>query len=95
MLRIVAKYADRWNIPGGYPDIADLTATLKGHCEAVGRDFNQIEISEQLLVCMGASAEEVERKWQAASGCVRSPAPRSRERRPNWWPRCRIASPKG
>jgi probable F420-dependent oxidoreductase len=67
MLRIVAKYADRWNIPGGYPDIADLTATLKGHCEAVGRDFNTIEISEQLLVCMGASAEEVERKWQMAS----------------------------
>lgn len=67
MLRIVAKYADRWNIPGGYPDIADLTATLKGHCEAVGRDFNQIEISEQLLVCMGANAEEVERKWQFAS----------------------------
>jgi len=67
MLRIVAKYADRWNIPGGYPDIADLTATLKGHCEAVGRDFNAIEISEQLLVCMGASAEEVERKWQMAS----------------------------
>ncbi len=67
MLRIVAKYADRWNIPGGYPDIDGLTATLKGHCEAVGRDFNQIEISEQLLVCMGANAEEVERKWQFAS----------------------------
>ena len=30
MLRIIAKYADRWNIPGGYPDIADLTATLEG-----------------------------------------------------------------
>jgi len=67
MLRIVAKYADRWNIPGGYPDIPDLTATLKSHCEAVGRDFGTIEISEQLLVCMGAKAEEVERKWQAAS----------------------------
>jgi probable F420-dependent oxidoreductase len=66
MLRIVAKYADRWNIPGGYPDIADLTACLKGHCEAVGRDFSQIEVSEQLLVCMGANAEEVERKWQFA-----------------------------
>ncbi len=67
MLRIVAKYADRWNIPGGYPDIADLTAPLKAHCEAVGRDFGQIEISEQLLVCMGTSAEDVERKWQFAS----------------------------
>ncbi len=67
MLRLVAKYADRWNIPGGYPDIAGLTAALKAHCEAVGRDFNQIEISEQLLVCMGANAEEVERKWQFAS----------------------------
>jgi len=67
MLRLVATYADRWNIPGGYPDIADLTATLKGHCAAAGRDFTEIEVSEQLLVCMGASAEEVERKWQVAS----------------------------
>ncbi len=67
MLRIVAKYADRWNIPGGYPDIAGLTDTLKEHCGAVGRDFNQIEISEQLLVCLGNSAEDVEKKWQFAS----------------------------
>jgi F420-dependent oxidoreductase-like protein len=67
MLRIVARYADRWNIPGGYPDIADLTATLKEHCQTVGRDFASIEISEQLLVCIGANSEEVERKWQPAS----------------------------
>ncbi len=67
MLRIVAKYADRWNIPGGYPDIAGLTAALKEHCRAVGRDFSQIEISEQLLVCLGSSTEDVEKKWQFAS----------------------------
>jgi len=66
MLRIVAKYADRWNIPAGYQDLDDLIATLKGHCQAVGRDFDAIEISEQLLLCLGKDHNEVEERWQSA-----------------------------
>ena len=66
MLRIIAKYADRWNIPGGNPDLNDLIETFNGHCAAVGRDFDSIEISEQVLVCMGADQKDVEQKWQFA-----------------------------
>jgi len=68
MLRLVARYADRWNIPSGYRSLDDKLLALKGHCQAVGRDFNTIEISEQLLVCIGRSEEEVEQKWKLAKG---------------------------
>ncbi len=42
-LRVVAKYADWWNIPGGtaenYREHLDV---LREHCAAVGRDFSDI-----------------------------------------------------
>jgi alkanesulfonate monooxygenase SsuD/methylene tetrahydromethanopterin reductase-like flavin-dependent oxidoreductase (luciferase family) len=42
-LRLVAKYADWWN----YCDTVDVYAhklnVLRSHCDAVGRDFNEIE----------------------------------------------------
>ncbi len=66
MLRIVAKYADRWNCPAGYRNFEHKLAVLKEHCEAVGRDIRQINISEQLLVCLGANQAEVEEKWKIA-----------------------------
>ncbi len=66
MLRIVAKYADRWNCPAGYDSFERKLGILKDHCKAVGRDINAITISEQLLICMGATSAEVEQKWQTA-----------------------------
>jgi F420-dependent oxidoreductase-like protein len=47
-LKIVAKHADIWNYGGG--DIATFrhkVEVLKGHCETVGRDFDEIELSAQ------------------------------------------------
>jgi alkanesulfonate monooxygenase SsuD/methylene tetrahydromethanopterin reductase-like flavin-dependent oxidoreductase (luciferase family) len=42
-LRYVAQYANWWNFPGGTPEIyAELLEALQGHCEVVGRDFDQI-----------------------------------------------------
>lgn len=64
MLRIVAKHADRWNCPAGYRSFEQKLGVLKQHCEAVGRDINEINISEQLLVCIGANDAEVEEKWK-------------------------------
>ncbi|MBV8358238.1 MAG: TIGR03560 family F420-dependent LLM class oxidoreductase [Deltaproteobacteria bacterium] len=66
MLRIVAKHADRWNCPAGYRNFEHKFDVLKQHCQAVGRDINQINISEQLLVCIGADDAEVEEKWKIA-----------------------------
>jgi alkanesulfonate monooxygenase SsuD/methylene tetrahydromethanopterin reductase-like flavin-dependent oxidoreductase (luciferase family) len=42
-LRVVARYADWWNFPGGtYENYTDLLDTLRGHCETVGRDYDSI-----------------------------------------------------
>jgi F420-dependent oxidoreductase-like protein len=66
MLRIVARHADRWNCPAGYRSFENKLGVLKQHCQAVGRDFNEINISEQLLVCIGGNEAEVEQKWKIA-----------------------------
>ncbi len=66
MLRIVAQYADRWNCPAGYRNFEHKLDVLKQHCQAVGRDIAAIDISEQLLVCIGANEAEVEAKWKVS-----------------------------
>jgi len=66
MLRIVARHANRWNCPAGYRNFEHKLEVLKEHCLAAGRDINQINISEQLLVCIGANDAEVEQKWKIA-----------------------------
>ncbi|HLW70288.1 MAG TPA: TIGR03560 family F420-dependent LLM class oxidoreductase [Candidatus Binataceae bacterium] len=66
MLKIIAKYADRWNCPAGYRSFEQKFNVLKEHCAAVGRDIKEINISEQLLVCIGANEAEVEERWKIA-----------------------------
>jgi F420-dependent oxidoreductase-like protein len=42
-LKLVAQYANAANIGGGNPDvIREKAAILKGHCEKLGRDYDQI-----------------------------------------------------
>lgn len=42
-LRLVAQYADWWNIPGGtVSNYRHKLDVLRRHCEAVGRDYDQI-----------------------------------------------------
>lgn len=67
MLKLVAKYADRWNCPAGYDDFERKHRTLLEHCRAVGRDPEQVAISEQILVALGQTEEEAARKWKAAA----------------------------
>jgi alkanesulfonate monooxygenase SsuD/methylene tetrahydromethanopterin reductase-like flavin-dependent oxidoreductase (luciferase family) len=66
MLRIVARYADRWNCPAGYRSFEQKLNALKHHCEAVGRDISSINISEQLEICLGKTDAEVEQKAKIA-----------------------------
>ena len=42
-LRLVAQYADATNVFGGPEAIAHKYAVLREHCEAVGRNFDEIE----------------------------------------------------
>ncbi|RIK32941.1 MAG: LLM class F420-dependent oxidoreductase, partial [Chloroflexi bacterium] len=42
-LRVVAKYADMWNIPGGSPEnYGRKLEVLRQHCDAVGRNYDEI-----------------------------------------------------
>jgi F420-dependent oxidoreductase-like protein len=66
LLRLVAQFADRWNIPPGNPNLEELIAVLKDHCAAVRRDFDDIEVSELVLVCLGRDRKDVEEKWATA-----------------------------
>jgi F420-dependent oxidoreductase-like protein len=44
-LRLVAQYADACNIFGGPDDVAQKLDVLRRHCDAVGRDPNDIEVT--------------------------------------------------
>ncbi len=66
MLKLVARFADRWNIPAGYESFEHKYHVLKAHCKDIGRDPNEIEVSEQLLVCIGKDDAEVAQKWKMA-----------------------------
>jgi len=68
MLRLVAKYADRWNCPAGYRDFKKTLGVLHEHCRAIGRDPKEITVSEQVMVCIGANKAEADQKWEMAKG---------------------------
>ncbi|MGZ6195423.1 MAG: TIGR03560 family F420-dependent LLM class oxidoreductase [Candidatus Binataceae bacterium] len=68
MLRLVAKYADRWNCPAGYRDFKRTLGVLHEHCRAVARDPGEITVSEQVMVCIGANKAEVDQKWEMVKG---------------------------
>jgi alkanesulfonate monooxygenase SsuD/methylene tetrahydromethanopterin reductase-like flavin-dependent oxidoreductase (luciferase family) len=44
-LRMVAQYADACNIFGGPPEVAQKLEVLRRHCDALGRDADEIEVT--------------------------------------------------
>jgi len=70
-LRVVAKHADIWNTFGSPEAFRQKIAILKEHCEAVGRDINDIEISwagATRIAESPAERDEVIRKVAARFG---------------------------
>jgi F420-dependent oxidoreductase-like protein len=62
-LRLVAQYADATNVFGGPPAIHRKYEILRAHCEAVGRNFDEIERStlQSVNLATEATAQVVER----------------------------------
>jgi len=59
-LRLVAQYADACNIFGGPSDVAQKLDVLRRHCETVGRDPAEIEVTAMLRdVPPGSSPGEI------------------------------------
>ncbi|HEX6394878.1 MAG TPA: hypothetical protein VFZ97_15700 [Acidimicrobiales bacterium] len=64
-LRLVAKYADICNIIGGPQEIAHKVGVLRPHCDDIGRDPNEIEVTAMYRdIPSGASVAEVLRGAQ-------------------------------
>lgn len=59
-LRIVARYADHWNVWGGPGILRRKSQILEEHCEAVGRDPKAITRSANMALLFTEKQEEVE-----------------------------------
>ncbi len=64
LLRMVARYADRWNIfPTSAEEFVRKLNLLKGYCAEFGRDFGTLEVSEHILVCVETTEEALRQRW--------------------------------
>lgn len=71
-LRLVAEYADEWNVTPTPPDVYDhKVEVLEQHCKDVGRDSSEIEKSIMLSHIIGSDEKELEeraRSYMAVTG---------------------------
>jgi F420-dependent oxidoreductase-like protein len=58
-LRLVAQYADACNIAGDPEVVAHKLEVLRGHCDAVGRDYDQIEKTTIIRIDPSSTVEDV------------------------------------
>jgi len=75
-LRIVAQYADIWNVFGTPETVARKNDILKAHCDEVGRDETQIERTLGCKVTIRSTEAEAERVRQAMLAHNRTPLER-------------------
>ena len=72
-LRTVATYADMWNAMGPVDVMAHKIEVLRGHCEAVGRDIDEIEFTLGVKLTIRDSKAEARRVRDAAMVHNRTP----------------------
>jgi F420-dependent oxidoreductase-like protein len=58
-LRLVAQYAQACNLFGG-PDVERKLDILRGHCEDVGRDYDEIEKTVMVQLDLGENGEKTD-----------------------------------
>lgn len=67
LLRVVAELADEWNCPASNASEYDRKLkVLKNHCQELGRDMNEIAISEQTVCVIAENKAELEEKLPKA-----------------------------
>lgn len=65
LLRVVAELADEWNCPANHATAYDHKLdVLKQHCRDVGRDINDIGISQQTVCVIAKDQAELEVKLE-------------------------------
>ena len=58
-LRLVAQYADACNFFGGPDEVGHKLDVLRGHCDAIGRDIGEIEVTALLNAQPGWGPDDV------------------------------------
>jgi F420-dependent oxidoreductase-like protein len=67
LLKVVAKYADRWNCPmNAAHELPHKLEVLRSHCVDAGRNPDDITISEQVIVVLGADDVDFKNRWTMA-----------------------------
>jgi F420-dependent oxidoreductase-like protein len=67
LLKVVAKYADRWNCPmNSAHELPHKLEVLRSHCADAGRNPDEITVSEQVLVVLGADDADFQQRWTMA-----------------------------
>lgn len=85
-LRIVATYADACNFIGDSQTVKHKVEVLGGHCEVVGRDPADIEVTALIMVSDDATADEILREAEAlAAAGTRAIIVRSTGPEPSRW----------
>jgi F420-dependent oxidoreductase-like protein len=65
LLKLVARYANIWNNLGAFHrDIGAKLEVLRAHCRAVGRRFDDIEISQQTVGAIARSRADAARRTE-------------------------------
>ena len=72
-LRTVARYADMWNGMGSPETLARKIDVLKRHCQDVGRNFGQIELTVGCKPIIRSTEAEARRVWEAQMEHNRTP----------------------
>ena len=72
-LRSVAKYADMWNAMGSVEKLRHKVSVLRVHCEAVGRDFEEIELTAGCKPIIRSTEAEARALWEAQMAHNRTP----------------------
>ncbi len=72
-LRSVAKYADQWNAMGSVEKLRHKVQVLREHCDAVGRDFAEIELTAGCKPIIRSTEGEARALWEAQMAHNRTP----------------------
>jgi alkanesulfonate monooxygenase SsuD/methylene tetrahydromethanopterin reductase-like flavin-dependent oxidoreductase (luciferase family) len=72
-LRSVAKHADMWNAMGSVEKLRHKVSVLRVHCETVGRDFDQIELTVGCKPIIRSTEAEARRLWESQMAHNRTP----------------------
>jgi alkanesulfonate monooxygenase SsuD/methylene tetrahydromethanopterin reductase-like flavin-dependent oxidoreductase (luciferase family) len=72
-LRTVARYADMWNGMGRPETLAHKLEVLRRHCDEVGRDIGEIELTVGCKPIIRSTEAEARRVWEAQMAHNRTP----------------------